>query len=582
MKNIAIFILAILSYLSAFSQEKPKEHYSSYRDSSDKLYWNKNQPMYISVSTSANGSRSERLKSKTSAEYGDPCFLDTEGVNYIRTKWAIDPNTKKLAVPKQEVMWEIYADGISPVSTSTFESTYSKKSNEGTIYSNDLKLKLGSYDKTSGVKTIYYSLNKSAYKIYKSELNFSKEGLYHIKYFAIDKVGNSEPVVEKTFIVDPVPPESSTTITGVYLGRENIVSTSTKIYIEAKDKTSGVKTIKYWIDENTEKTYYKGVNVSLENFDDGKHILYFYAIDHVGNKEAHQNFNFYLDKTAPITVSDILGDKFIVGDKIYFSGRTKLKITSIDNKAGVKSVFYSIDNTDFEQYESPFYMPSKQGTHIVKYYSIDSTENITRDQISRGYYQYKLKIDKIFVDLSGPTLSYKIEGAKFSRGEKIFIGPYSVIRLNGYDGESGLKKITYCVDDSLTEKLYAEPFQFGKLSSGVHQVEYFGYDNVSNRNAKTFEVNLDNTGPSISYQFSVAPILTTDSLITYPEGSTVFLTVQDDFTGISSIKFSVNGKSKLVYQNQIDGFRKGKNLLVVYSEDKLGNMSTKTINFLIE
>ena len=30
-------------------------------------------------------------------------YLDTEGINYIRSKWAVDKNTKKTVSPQQEI-----------------------------------------------------------------------------------------------------------------------------------------------------------------------------------------------------------------------------------------------------------------------------------------------------------------------------------------------------------------------------------------------------------------------------------------------------------------------------------------------
>ena len=580
MKKHLLFGFLVLS-ISVLAQDVPTFSPTNYVDNTGKLYWNKNLPVYISLSPNPDGSDGTVLESEISAKYAEPFYFDTEGKNYMRTHWAVDKTTHKAVVPQQEILWEVYADGVAPVSSSSFKKNFSYTLNHEKIYDGSLSIDISSTDYVSRVKDIYYSLNGEPYRTYSGGLSNFKEGENILKYFAVDNVNNVETVVEKKFFIDNKSPETKLTVTGISL-QGNVLSVTSKIYLEAKDDKAGIKKIFYQIDSSLKKVYTQGYNIPLTNLKDGDHVIRYYSIDNVGNEEEEQKFEFYLDRTAPITVSDILGDKFVVGDKVYFSGRTKMKITSIDNKSGVKQVLYSIDGGDFNDYTDPFYMPNEPGWHVVKYFALDSTENITKDQYTQQYYQYKMKVDKIFVDLSGPTMRHFISGDKFTRGDTTFIGPNSKINLSASDGESGLQMITYSIDGILKETPYIKPFSLDSFPTGIHSIEYFAYDNVNNRNIENFKVILDNLGPEIGCKFSVKPKSKNNALDVYPEGTLLFITVQDDLTGISNIYYSINNGVKYTYKNYVKGFVKGENKVMFEALDKLGNSSKYEVNFYIE
>ncbi len=582
MKSKLLLIIFLISFFIAGAQQNPEFKYTIYRDSTGKLYWNKHLPFYIFLAPTPDGENAQKLDSKATAQYANPAYFDAEGLNYIRTHWAVDTNTKKIAEPKQEILWEVYADGLPPYTTIHFTGAPKYSFKGHIVYGKGLKIELKSYDKTSKVRNIFYSLNGEDFKVYKTMLSAPKQGENVIKYLAVDNVGNAGQIRQVTFYVDTAAPSSSSIIAGVALGKKNIISLHTKIYIETKDNLSGVKITYYQLDSLPKRVYTPHTNIPLAALKDGYHRLTFYSVDNVNNIEPKQTFEFYLDRTAPITVSDILGDKFIVNDKIYFSGRTKLKITAVDNKAGVKKVMYSIDNGEFKEYTDPFYMPNEPGWHIVKYFAVDSLENITKDMMNDKYLEYRLKVDKIYVDLTGPSIYYSICGDKYTRSDTVFIGPRTKICISAQDAESGLQYITYSIDGQLRENTYTRPFTLDTLKSGTHKIECFAYDNVNNRNVETFNVILDNKGPRIEYQFSILPIGKRDTLDVYPSDVALFITVQDDLTGVGNIFYSINGGQKLLYKNFIKGFKKGVNTVEIEAVDKLNNKSVRKLKFYVD
>ncbi len=585
MKNLSklAFIIALsLTFFSLDAQNKPQFKPIYYIDSTGKLFWNKHLPAYIFLSPTPSTDSAVKLNSQKSKQYANPFYFDTEGINYIRTHWAVNKKTKK-PVPNVEILWEVYADGIPPYTKITLSDPNKYISNKNKIYcSPKLKVILRSSDRTSGVKKIYYSIDSNKFQTYTQPFKIPNAGKHNIKYFSVDNVNNEEKTRQINFILDIQPPITKSIITGVHLGHDNIISTNTNIFLEPKDDLSGVKQTFYRFDSLPWKNYTPKTKLYFAFLPDGNHSLEFYSIDKVNNKEHIQKFSFYLDKTAPITIADVLGDKFIVNHKVYFSGRTKLKLTSVDNKSGVKAVYYSIDGSKFKKYTDPFYLPNIPGLHTVTYFAVDSTENVSINKLTKSYYQYRMKIDKIYVDLNGPSLSYSISFPKYIRNDTVFISPKTKISLTAYDPESGVKKIGFFVDKNALEHEYKKPFTLANIKPGLHKVTIVGYDNVNNRNVKPFEVFLDKNAPKIIYNFDIKALGNRGTLPIYTSKTKLFLSFVDDFTGTNNIFYRLNNGQLTPYKNYISNFPKGENSLFIEVFDKVGNKATKTLKFYIQ
>ncbi len=581
-KTVFIIFALIFSGVNVYAQQKPVFKPTFYKDTvSGKLFWNKKLPAYLTISPTPDPNTGIQLESKKTKQYADPFYFDSEGLNYVRTRWAVNKQTMQ-TVPNVEILWEVYADGRTPY-TQIRLLDKNKYYTAGKLFcSKDLKIVLTSSDQMSGVKDIYYSLDGKDFSVYTDTLSPATQGEHIIKYFAVDRVNNAEKTHEIKFVSDFTAPVTKATITGVYLGNKNIVSVSTNIFLEASDSISGVKKILYRIDSSAWKIYTPRTKVPLAYLPDGNHKLQFYSVDNVNNKEKPQTFEFYLDKTAPITIADVLGDKFVVNNKVYFSGRTKMKLTSVDNKSGVKSVYYSIDGGKFQKYTEPFYLPSIPGYHTVRYFAVDSTENVTLDKITNDYYEYRMKVDKIYMDLSGPNLYYSISGNRYVRSDTVFISPETKIVLSASDAESGVKSVAYHFDNQKIDIKYTKPFTLADLPAGLHKITIVGYDNVNNRNLKSFEVFLDKKPPEILYNFDIASLGTQDSLPVYIPRTKLFLSFVDDYTGTSQIFYRLNDGPSTLYKNYITGFRKGKNTVKVTVYDKVGNKAEKTIDFYVK
>jgi hypothetical protein len=566
MKNYYIFFFFTLCGCHAvLSQNQPQFQKKSYVDSAGRFYQQVSLPTYIMVATSPDetptvlqptNATGQKLEKKT-------IQLDGHGVHNIQ---------HHNGYTGQYEMFQIYADGIAPVTGISFSAVPHHFAGNTHYYGKNLAVTLAATDEMSGLKSVYHSVNGQEYSLY-SPADFNKEGAYEYKYFATDNVGNAEIPKINRFVLDLSAPKTYHNF--VNISGQNVISVNSTIYLTKADSLSGVAQTFYKFDNEPYKPYYGG-NIPFQYLSDEEHTIAYYSTDNVKNIEEPQTFTFYLDKTAPITSADVLGDRFVVGNKVYFSGRTKLKLTAVDNKAGVKDLMYSVDNKPYESYKDPFYLPGKSGYHTVLFYATDNMQNAT----ARDAYVHSVGI--IYVDLTGPALNKQYAGPVFQKGDTTYISPQTRISFIATDPESGLKEVTYSLDGQSDEVPYKQPFTVQQ--QGVHKINYFGYDNVSNRNIAEMLFSVDAHAPEIFYNFSTPAIAGTDAsddIKIYPSYAGLYLGATDNETGTQSIVYSINDGSLVNYNNSaIKGFKKNKEYVIkVIATDLLGNQSTQEIKF---
>ena len=338
-KKILLVFVFILMTLTGFSQEQPKEKKDAY-EVDGKVYWNKELPISITLSSPDN----------TNIELKKPFFLDTEGVNFIRTKWEMD-STGTYIYPLQEQEWRVYADSKSPVTKPKFiaEESYEFKGKK--YYSDDLKVELISTDEMSGVAKIYYSINGSDYVIYENYIIFEVGIDVDLKFYAVDNVGNVEDISELSydydhnnlnFGIDNEPPKT------FVINKNFLFSPKDVIILESEDINGvGVHSTYYAIDSNEYDQY--NSPIKLIDVEDGIHELRYFSQDWINNKEEVDSLMFYLDAIAP---------EIKISEEIVKDGLTNLRqitISVTDNKSGVDKVMVQLrKGENFEMYTKPF------------------------------------------------------------------------------------------------------------------------------------------------------------------------------------------------------------------------------------
>lgn len=570
-------LLTFLSivFLSVNAQE-PLVHKKKFYQSEDgKLYVNKDVPLYFRVSSSPDENTESYLlnPSTDSKKYANPMYLDTEGYNTFRSPSKVDTVTKQIVYPLEDIIYEIYADSRPPVTSFSFNGKKYYK-NEGIYYfAEPMDVSFNAVDETSGVEDTYFSINGQSYRKLTDQIKLDKEILYEIKYYSVDHVGNTEEPKEIKIKIDITPPETKLSVsTDNY---NDILSPRSKIILEAADENSKVKQTFFSINEGTEYNYRQPVNIS--GLSEGEHTLSYYSVDHINNQENKKTYPFYLDKTPPMIIDELIGNTFVANGREYSSGRSQVKLTAMDNKSGVKEIRYSINDGEFQEYTKPFYLNQSGKLKIQTFV----TDNVNNQEISTIMTD-KSKI--AYVDLSGPSLGHHFEGPHFVAKDTIFVTNKTKVSLSAKDDGAGFKRMEYSINNEPMQE-YTKPFSVNK--EGSHTINYTGYDNVDNSSTNTFICVEDNTGPEIFFRFSMisekTKIINNKEYDVYPNHVVLFLSSTDALVGFDKIIYSINGSTPRQYNTLIKDFSHNTQYTIdVTATDKLGNESEQSIAFFVE
>ena len=572
-KRVFLLAFGLALALAGISQEKPSHPNAMVRGEDGKIYVNKNMGMYVFISPTPEPSDSVmRLNNKQQSDFTNPFYFDTEGINTIRSPWAVDTANKEYIHPQKDVQFNVYADSRSP-RTQAFVNKQRIQEGETQLLSPGDKFKLKAKDAVSGVKTIYYSVNGEPYQRYSSPVNFSKETEYTLKYYAVDRVGNDETVHTLTLKVDASTPETSMRKKGNQ--HKSTFASDGKFYLNAKDNLSGVSKINYRIDSGQWNMYSEPIR--LASLNEGDHQITYYARDSSGNTESINSYNFYLDNTPPRIVQEITGDQYYANGKSYSSGRSKIKITAADNKAGVKAIYYKINDRELKRYKEPFLLPANKGDTKITAYATDRVNNSNKGNV-RNQDQFKIT----YRDLTGPKLSYSYNGNTFNKRKTIRISPQTKISFSIKDNEAGPQKITYTLDDQKEEQ-YKEPLHIKE--AGEHKLKVTGYDNVNNTTIKRLRFVVDKHGPEIFKNFSVGASpknLNSQDTLTYPVSAKLYLSATDAQTGVKDFFYKItNASQKPIFSPVVAFNQPGIYNLELTARDYLGNQTKEKISLQI-
>ena len=571
--GLFIFLFLVNTSILVFSQKQPQHERKIYHSPEGKLYIQKSLPLYLQMSpTSENKKDSAVCLRNNDAQYPHPIHFTSEGLNTIHHPWAVDRNTLLVKLPKQDVVFQIYADSRPPQTAINFGNTHPMK-RSGTLYLNgNTEITFEAKDELSGVEKTMYSIDSAEYKEYTSRIMLDKEKTYVLKYYSFDHVGNVELLKTLELSIDRSLPKTLLEIKGDHY--EDVISGNAQIILTTADKPSGIAHLIYQLDDSPEHNYTQPIKTSL--LKQGDHKLIYYAIDNVGNKESQETYNFYVDKTPPTILQETIGKSFMVNGKEFSSGHSQLKLTTLDNKAGVKAVYYSINGNEFKLYEKPVLLSAINGKFSVKAYAIDNVNN--KSQVSED-----TNTDKVpYIDLTGPSLDYSFTGPVFVTSDTVYINHITKVHLKAYDNESGVSMIQYKID---TAGLVTYDSPFFISQEGSHTIGYMGFDNVDNTNISSFKVTEDNSGPIIFPRFSSIPkgSLTEngENFTVYPNHVVLFVAATDFASGYDHMIYSLNGSVEKPCLGSIKALP-GKNKVTVKAYDKLGNETATTIEFVTQ
>ncbi|HOK60746.1 MAG: hypothetical protein WBJ36_12100 [Tenuifilum sp.] len=561
MNRFAQILLVTLTGFTFGSFAQDAEKKTFYIDSTGNLYVPLSQPVQIYMGTEPDGSNAVLLKSinKISA----PLTWNGSGPQLM----------SHLDLYKgRKILFELYADGIPPQTSINPKSQNILEQKDAIIIRGGSIIELNATDEAAGVDKILYSINGSSFAPYNTPINLTDDGEYEIKVYSTDKLGNSEPVVSRKIIVDATPPLTEISFKGDKY--EDIFSGRAALTLTASDRF-GVAGTKVMIDSSGKWTDYKQP-IQTANLAEGYHTLTWYSTDRAGNIEEQKNYRFFVDKTPPIVVEEIEGNSYMIGTREFSSGRSRLKVMAVDNKAGVKEIYYSLNNREFKLYEKPVMLADILGTVKLKTYAIDRVNNRSNSEANAQSFTMPT------IDITGPELGYRLNGPKLVLRDTLWIGPETKIELLATDREAGVNRIEYALNQG-QNKQYLEPFVL--TDDGFYKLEFTGYDNVENVNVSGFTFAVDTQAPEIYWHFSVKPIgfeqVESQTLPVYPDNVRIYIGESDNLTATNTIQYSINGSKNQNYNTPITNLKVGINELAIFATDALNNTRKETVRFII-
>ncbi len=157
-------------------------------------------------------------------------------------------------------------------------------------------------DPGSGVAKILYSINSNPWQDYTTPFTLTgPDGVYQVSYYAVDHLGNVEPVTTLSFLLDNHPPVTAISFgnpnykdaTGQWLTSRTPITLSLTSY-----STYGQTRTYYAVDGGPWRCYSGPFTVGGSN---GPHLVSYYSQNASGSTEKVNRMTVYLDNTPPVT-----------------------------------------------------------------------------------------------------------------------------------------------------------------------------------------------------------------------------------------------------------------------------------------
>ncbi|MEM4294015.1 MAG: hypothetical protein QXJ27_07625, partial [Thermoplasmata archaeon] len=324
---------------------------------------------------------------------------------------------------------------------------------EGTLGNNGWYLSpvtVALYASDATATTIYYSLDSGNWTHYTTPFIVADDGVHTLACHAVDAAGNSNFSLNLVIRIDRTPPVTQHTPVLEWYNISHVT-----INFTANDGASGVKFTKVRIDDGEWLTLNTGSGTSpLTVFGNGLHRVQYYSIDVAGNQEEEQEFYVKIDGVPPRTEHVISGT---TGNNGWFVSGVIVQLVSTDDVSGVSAVYYSVDNSSFQQYSAPIEI-AVDGIHLIEYYALDVAGNVETKK----------------------TITVKIDTISPSSSIDASAGWYRTLpvnlTINVDDTGSGMAGVYYSINDlpwinSCTISINA---------SGVYTIRYYAIDIAGN------------------------------------------------------------------------------------------------------
>ncbi|MDQ0918586.1 OmpL47-type beta-barrel domain-containing protein [Paenibacillus sp. V4I5] len=406
---------------------------------------------------------------------GTSLVIDKEGVNQI-SFYSVDVAGNVESTQTTEVK----VDKAAPTTNANALTAWTQE---------NVTVTLTAADTGSGIASTYYTFNGTDY-VEGTSLVVNKEGINQISFYTVDVAGNVEAAQTIDVKIDKTAPVTALNEPTVW-SKENVAVTFT-----AADANSGVAKTYYAVN-GTE--YVEGTTLVVDK--EGVNQISFYSVDEVGNVEAAQTVEVKIDKSAPVTSSNI--------PSAWSNENVTLTLSATDTGSGVAKTFYAVNGLDYV--EGTSLVVDEEGVNQISFYSVDAAGN------KEAAYTVEVKIDK-----TAPVTS--------SNTPTVWFKENVAVTFTAADANSGVAKTYYAVNGSD----YVEGSSIVVEKEGINQISFYSVDEAGNTEvARTVEVKIDKT----------VPVISMDVNSEYKLGSSVQLAylAKDEQSGIASERMTVVG-----------------------------------------
>ena len=277
---------------------------------------------------------------------------------------------------------EFYLDKTPPVFGASIEGDQFQ--GKKLYVSHRSKIKLTAEDAKVPVKKIIWKYKNGVYKSYGKSFSLPKVlGEHEISYKAVDQLNNWTRKKKLKVVLDLLPPFVEQKFEGPYIPvfEKIFVSKNTRIIFDAKDIGSGVKEIRYKINDDAEKVYDSSFKLEKE----GTYNFNFHSIDNVNNEQTMNKSKIVVDNTPPEIFHHFSNTGFGKVKKgedeltVYFPG-SRLFLAASDKKSGTKSISYKLRGS-LKTYKGPLELWRK-GLYEVDVFSKDRVGNSSMKSFS--------------------------------------------------------------------------------------------------------------------------------------------------------------------------------------------------------
>ncbi|MDC0584683.1 Ig-like domain-containing protein [Bacteroidales bacterium] len=476
--------------------------------------------------------------------------------------------TDKVENKSKPITRKMYVDLEAP---ETFYKINKATFREGDtiVFTGNTQLSLQSTDMESGIENIYYKISKNddnQEQTYKAPLDFTEDGIYSLKYYAIDNVQNREKEKQLWIRVDNSIASGSESFADVRHEKEWI-KTSNQNLTGSNDHGFYL-----WI-SNSENDNQERFMLNIEDKDsDELMALVFKKHGHNGVKLRLANKNATIpiitDGIAPSTsITFNNANKTIQNNKTYYGPGLTVTLTPTDNlktgNTGVEQTFFSINGAGFGEYKNDLDIFSMEQAYRLRYYSIDSVKNM--EEIN----------EKAFtVDNTAPFTYPEFEKAVFGN----YMSAKSRVKLISSDNLSGVKTINYRFNE-LKEKKYAGLINsdFMNLPEGEHILYYYATDNVGNaEQLNEMQIFVDHTAPVVDMNI-IGRNHKKGNTYFVAQSAKINLSVEEEMTEIKTFHQKFSGLEYKNYTKPVKVPSKhGSTYFTYQCSDQVDNMAKKS------